>query len=366
MATIGVGYRTVQDVLIEISLRLVEDYVNTTITAPVAATGSQTVAVGSLWAIYVGAQLVIDSGVNAEVITITAVDTTLNTITAVFAETHLTGVILWGATFPQQQPTDPLFTQEEMLGYLARAQNEFLSQVPAFYTLFEQTILFGNIFQTLPATATQLDRVALSTVFIPITSLTRSGGEVTAVAPAHGLSKGSTPVVQGTSVDSFDGVFQIDNVIDVNTFTYPQFAADASATGGQFVYWLRLYEITMSELTMQNRNWRNDFFNAPSAFFEDRSGLYQWGVNANPSSNFPVQLLVATRDSDTLGFLDGFLVPDVCLHYVIYKAFEYIFSKDGVRIQPMLANYCKSRFERGVAVTNRYIDNMLATKNGRR
>jgi len=45
---------------------------------------------------------------------------------------------------------------------------------------------------------------------------------------------------------------------------------------------------------------------------------------------------------------------------------EYMFTKEGVRIQPMLANYCKGRFDRGVDTTNRYIDNMLAMKSGRR
>lgn len=364
MATVGVGFRTVQDVLVEVSLRMVEDYVDTDLTVAIVAPGVQTVSIDSTSFIYTGALLVVDSGANAEVIVVTAVGS--GTITANFAKAHANHAIVWGATFPAQQPTDPLFTQEEMLGYLSRAQNEFLSAVPAFYKLYEQTINAGNIFQALPDDATQLDRVALSTVFIPITSLTRSGGEITAVAPGHGLKAGSTPVVQGAVDPSFDGVFQIDTVIDANTFTYPQDAADGATTGGQFVYWLRLYEITMTELTMQNRNWRNDFSNAPSAFFEDRSGLYQWGVNANPSSNFPVQLLVAARDSDTLGLLDGFLVPDICLHYVIYKMFEYIFTKEGVRIQPMVANYCKNRFDRGVEAANRFIDNMLALKTGKR
>lgn len=428
MAGTGVGWRAVNDVLIEVSLRLVENYVKTTVTE-VVSSGNQTVTVGSTGNMYVGAMLVIDSGANAEVVTITALGS--GTITAIFDQAHASGTIVWGATFPSQQPTDPIFTQDEMLGYLARAQNEFLSQVPCFYSLFQQQATYNSIFQSLPPTATQLDRVALSTTYIPIASLTRTNNVVTAVTVSpHGLGVGSTPYIyvgpstpgnpfgeggfgQGgfggptTSDASFQGVFEIVSVgvsggggfgeggfgdggfggdggggfgsggfgeggfggggdTSTNFFTYNQIGDDASTDTAIALYWFRLYEVTMSEITMQNRNWRNDYANNPSAFFEDRSGLYQWGLNAPPSSNFPVQLLVATRDSDTLGLLDGFLVPDMCLHYVIYKMLEYVFTKEGVRINPMMAAYCKSRFDRGVATTNRYIDNMLPLKSGKR
>lgn len=390
MATTGVGYRTANDVLIEISLRLCENYVSTTLAANVSA-GLQTVPLASFDnAVYAGAMLVVGTGADLEIITVVTANPETNEIQANFGFGHASGETVTAATFPSQQPTDPYFTQAEILDYLARAQNEFLSKVPAFYTIYEQNALYGNIFQSLPDTATQIDRVAISTVYIPTVSLTRTGGVVTAVtndpsvlvvdstffvyvAPSSsGEGYGEGGFGEGgyggsTFADtSFTGVFQVANVINSTTFTYNQIGPDSTTDTALIYYWVRLYEITMAELTMQNRNWRNDYANNPTAFFEDRSGLYQFGLNAPPSSNFPIEILTATRDSDTLLLTDGFLVPDVCLHYVIYKTMEYMFTKEGVRIQPMLANYCKGRFDRGVDTTNRYIDNMLAMKSGRR
>ena len=48
--------------------------------------------------------------------------------------------------------------------------------------------------------------------------------------------------------------------------------------------------------------------------------MYKWGVGGLPSSNFPVELLCAVRDTDTLSLIDGLLVPDVVAHGVKYLA----------------------------------------------
>jgi len=49
--------------------------------------------------LYVGAQIVVDAGAPREAITLTAVDPVGVTITAVFANTHASGVTLSGAPF---------------------------------------------------------------------------------------------------------------------------------------------------------------------------------------------------------------------------------------------------------------------------
>lgn len=364
MATIGTGYRTVNDLLIEVSYSLVEPIVKTALTGPVAATGPQTVTVASTDNMYVGAQLVVDSGTPREAITLTAVTPGVS-ITAVFAKTHLSGAILSGATFPTQYPTDPLYTQAEMLGYLSRAQNEFLAKVPVVYALFQQTAVYGHIFQPTPPTAIEIQRIAASSVFIELVSLVRSGNVVTATTVnPHGLAARATPYVSGTGDSSFVGTFEIATILSPTSFTYPQVAADRSTTGGVLLYWLRLYEYTQEEMTQQYRQWRNAYIGEPSAWFEDRAGLYQFGLNGKPASNFPLQLLCSIRDSDSLGYGDSFLTPDLFLHFVKYKMLEYVFSKDGVQSDPIRVGYCAERFNKGVAASLRWIGGMQQGMGG--
>lgn len=381
MASNGTGYRLAADLLCEISLHLVESFCFTPITS-IQPGGYGDGGYGdypygdgppnavifpeSTNAMYVGAQIVVGwQAEDAEVVTITQIGSDGSIATTPLANSHAAGDIILAPTFPTQQPTDPLFTQQEMLGYIARAQNEFLSMVSCIYAIFTQSAQYGQVFQNLPQTAIQIDRVAASTFYQALTSLVRTGGVVTGTtSQPHGLAKGLTPYVYGAVDDSFDGTIQVLTVPTTTTFTYAQDGDDASTTGGALIYWLRLYETTQAEITMVTRTWFNDYMNAPAAWFEDRSGLYRWGFNGKPSSNFPIEMLCSIRDTDTLGLLDGFLVQDIYLHYVKYKAMEYIFSKDGVRMDPQRAAYCKDRFDRGVATVLRYITGMqMGLKN---
>jgi hypothetical protein len=116
-------------------------------------------------------------------------------------------------------------------------------------------------------------------------------------------------------------------------------------------------------LVQQDRSWQVNYVGPLQSWFEDRAGLYRWGVGGLPSSNFPVELLCAVRDTDTLGMLDGFLVPDVCAHFVKYLAMAYAYSKDGVMSQPQMAEFCLKRYAQGVMATGRYIQAMkMGTK----
>src|ERR1039458_1552178 len=108
MSIPGFGFRNVNSLLMEISLHVVEPILLTTLSAPVAAPGLQTVLVGSVLdpqnselAIYAGAQVVVDAGASAEIVTITAFAFSPASITAVFANTHANGASLMGAAFPR-------------------------------------------------------------------------------------------------------------------------------------------------------------------------------------------------------------------------------------------------------------------------
>lgn len=289
MANPGNGLRTVANLTVEISGHFAEPYVETTLTAN-AAIGIQTVGVAGTTGFYAACQVVLANadGSSPAILTITGFDPVGLTITADFPAAYAAGSTLYAGTFPTQQPTDPIFTQTEVISYIARAQNEFLSKVPAIYELFENyTFLLGQVFQTMPATAIEVARVALP--------------------------------------DS------------LNNLT-------------------RLYETSQMQLALRDPNWFNNPNNVrPTSWFTDRSGIYGFGVAPMPQSNYAGELICSVRDADTLLLTDGFLVPDQMVHYVKYKAMEYMWTKDGVQASPTMATQARQRFDRGVLISLRYL-----------
>jgi hypothetical protein len=157
---------------------------------------------------------------------------------------------------------------------------------------------------------------------------------------------------------SFAGVFAVTSAPSADVVIYTQIAANASTTGGNIQSMRRLYEVTQEELVQQNRNWQVNYVGPLQSWFEDRAGLYKWGVGGRPSSNFPVEMLCAVRDTDTLGMLDGFLVPDTICHALKYLTLNYSWAKDGVVQQPQMAEFALKRYAQIVMATGRYIQAM--------
>lgn len=123
----GVGYLIANDILTDVAFALIEPSVKTIFSAP---TGPGVNVIGE-WdpSIYVGCLLVAGTGGDTEVIVVTAVTVGVN-FTANFVNSHFAGEPIIGATFPVRQPTDPFFTQAEMLTYLSNAVNDFLGECP--------------------------------------------------------------------------------------------------------------------------------------------------------------------------------------------------------------------------------------------
>lgn len=142
------------DILQDVSYVLIEPFVDTTLGTAVGAPGSVTVSPPVMTGIYVGAVLVIGRGTpNVEAVTVTVV--TATTFTAVFANTHLAADAVNGATFPSG-----LFTQTEMLGYLANAENEFLIKVRPVYGSATQALSIATRVYPQPASAIRIERVS--------------------------------------------------------------------------------------------------------------------------------------------------------------------------------------------------------------
>jgi hypothetical protein len=367
MAAPGFGFRTAADVLFEISMHLCQPSIYQFLVNPITAGSGVTATVPSTFYMYPGAELVIETPGSSEqeVVTILTVPSA-TTFTANFANSHASGIPAWGATFPTQQGTDPIFTQAEMLQYLSRAQNEFLTAVPCFYQRFFQNVSMGQVYQSTPPTAILIDRIAASALNVPIISIARLGNMVgLSAAGPTGLQKYSTFSVVGAPDPTLNGVFAVSTSALNSTFlTYSQIGPDVSISNAGFVQSMRrLYEVTQEELVQQNRNWQVDYVGPLQNWFEDRAGLYQWGVGGIPQSSFPVELLVAVRDVDSLGMTDGFLIPDCCVHGAKWLALNYIWSKNGVQSNPQMAEFALKRYAQVVMATGRYIQAMkMGTK----
>lgn len=96
----------------------------------------------------------------------------------------------------------------------------------------------------LPATSQAVNRIPKLAAYcqadplLPITSLTRAAGVVTAVVPSHGMSVGDWFIVEGaigsiTSGGDLNGMRSVATIVDSNTFTFKTETQTASvATGG--------------------------------------------------------------------------------------------------------------------------------------
>lgn len=362
MANPGLGYRLCYSLLGEMSRHLLQPLVSATLTSSVSP-GEHTVSVSNTQWMSTGAGLIVEPGTsNAElIIPDTIVPNT--SLSATFANSHAANSPILGMTFPIQAGTDPLFTPSEILSYISRAQNEFLARVPSYYVVASAMIKLGQLVQTTDCVPIIMVRVAASTQSTSIVSLTRTAGLVVAVtATPHNLSVGGrfsilNPVGDATFAG---GAFAVNSVISATSFNYYQRGqADSSASGGTVGLLLRLYEVTQESLSQIYPNWQNRLITQPRSWFEDRVAVYQWGVDGRPASNFPAELLYSIRDVDMLEQMDGFLVPDIALHYVKYRALQYALEKDGEARNPQMAKYYGMRFDRGVMAVERWIDQTM-------
>lgn len=381
----ALGNRQIVDIMAEIGLRLLEPIFNQILASPVGPGTDLTITLNpssplpaTQW-LYPGALIVVGwHASDAEVVEVIDV-TGDDTFTGTLVNAHAEGESVFGATFPTQQTTDPVWTQAEIIGYIAQAQNEFLTKVPLIFGFTEnQVINAGQIYQTMPNTAVELERVAVETgqVSFNISTITRSGGVVTAVLPTSVNSDNWTPslgvVVMGVANATFNSASNIPfDLVSVSedglTLTWDQSGSNTASTGGYVSrpIWSRLYEANQNQIAMQNFAWQSNM-GSPQKWFEDRSGVYGWGVAPMPDSNYWAELLTSVRGSESLGLLDNLLVPDVFAYGPIYRALCYAVSKEGVQRSPTLAKYFGDKFDFWVMIADRYLRNQIEAAGGQR
>ena len=275
----GAGFLRVIDRLQDASYALFEPVVNQEFPSTITA-GTRTIVVYDP-SIYVDCQLVCGvTGANLEVITVTAV--TSSSFTATFANAHQVGEQILGATFPVRYPTDPLFTQDEMLAYISTATNDFLTDVPLVYGIADLTV---------------------------------------------------SPTGQNTPLPA-DSLFPVRIAYE----DYP------------------LRETSQSNLDAMYPIWSQQGLSQPRVYFRDKIPIQNVGIWPRMGDTVNLECVYAQRQAETMGWGDGFFLPDCLTQYILYRTLSFAFSKDGEARSPGLAKYFASRYQFGVKVCKMLLD----------
>ena len=183
-------------------------------------------------------------------VTVTAVNVGVS-FTAKFANVHQAGEWINGATFPVRYPTDPLFTQAEMLAYISSATNDFLTDVPLAYNIAALMVSPTAPYTPLPADSLFPVRVAYQ--------------------------------------------------------SYP------------------LRETSQSNLDGMYYQWSDQSPSQPRAYFRDKIPIQNVGIWPRMGNTTTLECVYAQRQASTMGWGDGFLVPDCMTMYILYRTLVLLF-----------------------------------------
>ena len=403
------GQRQVVDLMVELSAHLLEPWFLQTLALDVGPGSPSTIVLNSSSPLpateylYPGALVVVGwHADDAEVVEIIDVVDD-NTFSGNLVNAHVSGESVFSATFPTQQPTDPVFTQAEIQGYIAQAQNEFLTKVPLIFEFFDQQTILGQSHQTVPDTAIELERVAVQTALtFNLVSIYRQYDTVWATVvpdvtqPPYNFLPGLGILIDEVSDPSFNSASNQPYVLTGAASWLPGGGGYGAGGYGQGGYgggygallswsqtdpntiplegtgilslplWTRLYESSQNQIAMQNPNWAVDQSPSyPTNWFEDREGIYGWGLAPIPQAGFYLELLCSVRGPTFLNLLDSLEVPDVFAYPILYKSLEYCWNKNGIQRSPTLARWASAKFDYWVMLADRFLRNVVEKIGGR-
>jgi hypothetical protein len=133
---------------------------------------------------------------------------------------HQATDLVVGATFQSGQPDHPLFTQTEMIQYVADVQNDFLLKVRPIYVVGNIPAMAGVTTTTLPSDCIRMERAAIAGVELP----TISEADASWINPGYG-NTGPNYVYQDGLQTQVIGLLPIPQVNDAVEVFYSQRAS---------------------------------------------------------------------------------------------------------------------------------------------
>lgn len=117
-----------------------------------------------------------------------------------------------------------------------------------------------------------------------------------------------------------------------------------------------LRETSQSNLDSTNYQWSNQGLSQPRVFYRDKLPIQNVGVWPRAGNLVPLEITYAQRQASTMGWGDGWLVPDPFTVAILQRTLSFFYSKDGEIKSPGLANYWASRYKTSVMIAKMILD----------
>jgi hypothetical protein len=111
-----------------------------------------------------------------------------------------------------------------------------------------------------------------------------------------------------------------------------------------------LRETSQSNLDSTNYAWTQQGLSQPRNYFRDKIGIQNVGIYPRMGNTVNLECVYAQRQAQTLGWGDGWLVPDPFTVAILQRTLSFAYSKSGEAQNPGLAKYWESRFHMSVKV----------------
>jgi hypothetical protein len=144
------------------------------------------------------------------------------------------------------------------------------------------------------------------------------------------------------------------------TLTWAQSEADSVSNGGYVSRPIltRLYESAQEQIAMQHPWWFSQS-GIPKAWFQDRTGSYGWGIAPVPGGGYYMEILASVRGSEGLNLLSYFMVPDIFVYAIKWRALSYAWGKDGTQRSGTMERFAKGKFDFYCMLADRFLRNSI-------
>ena len=117
-----------------------------------------------------------------------------------------------------------------------------------------------------------------------------------------------------------------------------------------------LRETSQSNLDSMYPVWGQQGMSQPRVYFRDKIPIQNVGIWPRMGNKVNLEVVYAQRQASTMGWGDGWLVPDPFTVAILQRTLSFAYSKDGESRQPALAKYWESRYQMSVKIARMVLD----------